>query len=159
MRQRSKSMGYEVIEVDGAEVTFRANFSFLVYLKEISGLDPIAIHEQVNNGDPLSVKNVLMASLQSDMENKESFIEDCITKSGFQECAILAQWLLNAAMIGDVKKKQISNNQKMNRLLDQFVKDSLSKNLKNHLLLWGYLLTASMACVCLSIKITSELFI
>ena len=157
---RNKLQGYEKVYINEELYIFKGDFSFLATLAEISEVNPIVISENVINLDPVSVRNVLIASLHkkgdidSDdlpTEDQNKIIEEMITDFGLQECGILAQHLLSHAMLGDLKKNALENHQSMNSLLNNFVV-SRSKIFKNHALLWTYLLVIFGTYVCMSIK-------
>ena len=145
---RNKLQGYEEVDISGELFLFKGDFGFLVELKEISEVDPIAINEYVVNLDAMSIRNVLVSSLRKkgsidaddiSLEEKYSIIEDTITSYGLQECGILSQHILSNAMVGDLKKNAIDSHQNIQTLLNSLVV-SRSRIFKNHAFLWTYLL-------------------
>ena len=152
-------MGYEEVEVDGKIHVFKSDFDFLVDVKHASGIDPISIYNRFESdeGDAELVLSVLTCSLVSisgvDVipEDREKICKDLITLKGLQEAVILCRYMMSYAMIGDKKKSQILSMEKTQLLIDQLQPSPL-RNLKNHLLLWGYVMLLSGLCVCFNIK-------
>ena len=164
---RNKLQGYEEVYINEELYIFKGNFSFLATLKEISEIDPISISESVNILDPISVRNVLIASLckkgsidadDLSIESQYKIIEEMITDYGLQECGILAQYLLSHAMLGDIKKNALDKHQNINSLLNNLVL-SRSKIFKNHAFLWAYLLVIFGIYQCMTIKFLGALIV
>lgn len=156
----NKHEGYEEVESNGRLFLFKADFGFLVSLKELFSVDPFIVCNTLFSGncEPIYTRNVLIASLQGEenasIADKTLIIEELITIHGMQECWILAQHLLSHAMIGSKKKSQIMANQNLTSILV-----SRSRSLKNHVLLWVYLFVISMVCQCISIKLLDLLIV
>jgi len=158
---RNKAQGFEEVNSGDELYIFKGDFGFLMSLKEMSPVDPIAIAEHVAHLDPEHIRNVLMASLRKrdniesdDMaeEDIQATIEDLITRHGLQECGILAQHILSHAMIGDLKKNALDRHENVQSLLNDLVV-SRSKSFRNHALLWGYSLMIFGIFQCMSIKL------
>ena len=157
----NKEQGYEEVQSNDQLFVFKADFAFLVSLKQSSGVDAMSIAELVNDQDPESIRDVLIASLyrrsgvdadEIGNEEKITIIEQFFSDHGLQECLILAQHLLSYAMIGNIKKKQIQNNQSITSMIDSLL-FSRFESFKSHLRLWVYVGSISGLCVCMTIRI------
>lgn len=149
----NKRRGYEEVDSEGVKYLFKADFSFLDSLRDVTCKSLFTVSQLVHDGDPQSIRDVLCCSIVNDnsLEVNKELCEEFITKHGLQECNILANTMMANSMLGDIKKKQISTNQKVSSLIDGLL-ISRSKIFKNHVLLWVYVSLISGVSTCLTIK-------
>ena len=136
----------ETIQDGDKEVSFVADFGFLVELNEM-GRDVAFVFQDLASGlmPPAEVKNVLVCAIEHGGEEE---VIDIINRYGLQECSILARLLLSHALIGDIKKSQVSGMEKNRTLLDSLI-PSRWENLRKLGWLWMAITASSTALVCL----------
>lgn len=156
--------GIEEVDSNGVRYLFKSDFGFLALLREMTNESLFITSEKISENDPVAVMNVLSCSLigksgdnvdEFSLEQKQNVIKEFITLHGLQECNILASTMLTYAMIGDIKKKQISNHQTTANMIDGLL-ISPSQIFRNHVLLWVYVSTISGISTCLIIKLLSQ---
>ena len=156
---QSKKQGFETVRVDGTTYLFKADFSFLAELKEITGVDPFQIYAQINAGeaDPVLVLGILQASIHSigtteiDPGEKDLECQKIITLKGLQECHLLAKLLLSWGMIGDEKKRELRRWGTTRRMLKELDVSHWMNSCKVQLL-WGLTLMNFGTCAWLIFK-------
>jgi hypothetical protein len=111
----------ELVILDGRSYLFSGTFGFLKSLKS-KGTDPALVYDALTSGslDVDHIFGVLCSSLEkisdeSDIDTEEEVVQ-FIEKAGLQESAFIARLMLNSAMIGTVKKKQIANKEKIQEI-------------------------------------------
>lgn len=142
----------EVFQDEDRELVFVADFGFLVALNTM-GRDVAYVFADLVQGlmPPEDIKNVLECAVQTDEGEEEGAVVGLINRYGLQECSILARLLLSHALIGDIKKSQVTATEKTRSLLDSLI-PSRWENLRKLGLLWAGISLTSAGLVCLIFK-------
>lgn len=158
----NSKLGIEEILVGKDLYRFKANFAFLQSLTECSD-DPIEMYELFaqNKCDLNHVVDVLRVGIDSINDkpviDKQSIIEDLISRFGLQKCWMLGYQLLSDAMIGTIKKSELQRDSKILGLIE-FASFPLA-SLKSQPLRWALAVWIFGTCLWVNFKLLNPLII
>lgn len=147
----------EVVTGNGKTYRFSGTIGNIEKLSFLSG-DPSKIFVELSDGamPPTHIKNIITCTMCevdntsiSELDLSDT-VADFINDFGLQDCAYLCRMLLNHALIGDVKKKRIEKQQKIQKA-KKFLTFRLPQ-LKRPGLSWAAVLMIFVISACTIIK-------
>jgi hypothetical protein len=123
--------------------SFFYGFGFLRAMQK-HGLDPQTVWESLRNGKPdvVTVAKTMQCALQTvndesvNFKSAEKHCEQILNRFGMLEGVTLVSYLLTNSLIGDIKKREISNSNRLRMIAETVFQGLNSKKYMKVGLLW-----------------------
>ena len=154
-----RQLNEEIIEDDGHEIVFRADFGFAYSVNENESKKDISMmFAELANGaiNVTDIKHIIKCGVVSKdgqaVKDKDVFAQEVINRHGLQQAQQLCYLLLSHILLGEKKSSKIRYEERAKALTDNFI-GLKSTSLKRVLCLWVMTLTISTSAACLITKL------